>query len=253
MEPNVKKVSLHYGINLFLVALLPLLGAVELTWSALGVGYAVFFAMNVLGVTATFHRYLSHRSFVFRSQLIEKLFIIFGTLSCSGSPVGWVMTHRDHHKFSDTENDPHQGALGFWKLQAVKYNVPPKEFRSGVRDVVVDRFCMLMHRYYYGIIAAYLLALGALWGINGIYYGLLFPAALTLFSEGLINWAAHQPYFGYRTFETKDKSRNLWWINILSHGDGWHHNHHHDPSNYTTKYRWFEFDLTGHIINLVRA
>jgi fatty-acid desaturase len=253
MEPNVEKVSINYAINAILVFSLPLLGLVSITWGTFAIAYAVFFVMNVLGVTATFHRHLSHRAFQFKYKAIEYLFILFGTLSCSGSPVGGVMTHRDHHKFSDTSNDPHEGALGFWKLQAVLYNVPGKEYRSGVRDVITNRFCMNMHRYYYAILAAYALALYSVWGIAGMYFGFFLPAAMTLFSEGMINWAAHQDHFGYRNFDTPDKSRNLWWINIASHGDGWHNNHHDKPDNYTTKSKWWEFDLTGHIIKLVRA
>ena len=40
----------------------------------------------------------------------------------------------------------------------------------------------------------------------------------------LVNSASHM--WGYRNYETKDDSRNLWWVGLLAFGEGWHNNHH---------------------------
>jgi len=33
-------------------------------------------------------------------------------------------------------------------------------------------------------------------------------------------------HVGYRNYETGDNSRNLWWVALLTYGEGWHNNHH---------------------------
>jgi stearoyl-CoA desaturase (delta-9 desaturase) len=50
--------------------------------------------------------------------------------------------------------------------------------------------------------------------------------------------------FGYRNYETNDNSRNNAWVAILTSGEGWHNNHHADPSSATNQRRWWEIDLT---------
>jgi hypothetical protein len=35
--------------------------------------------------------------------------------------------------------------------------------------------------------------------------------------------------FGYRNHETADRSRNNWFVAIITGGEGWHNNHHDDP------------------------
>jgi fatty-acid desaturase len=251
LTPSIDKVLWTYVLNLSVVILFPILGYIDITIAGVVVVYLVFFTMNVLGITCTFHRYLSHKAFKFKHHWLRKLFILFGTLSCSGSPIGWVLIHRDHHKYSDTTYDPHQGTLGFWKLQAVRYNINTKQYQSDVRDIIADKFCMALHKYYFIVIGSYALLLYAILGVEGVYYGFFAPAALTLFAENLTNWAAHQP-FGYSTFDVENKSRNVWWLNILSHGDGWHNNHHKYPSSSTTHYKWWELDVTGKIIEHVK-
>ena len=50
-------------------------------------------------------------------------------------------------------------------------------------------------------------------------------------------WAYHCTWFvnsathlwGYRNYETRDESRNLWWVALLAFGEGWHNNHHAHP------------------------
>ena len=48
-------------------------------------------------------------------------------------------------------------------------------------------------------------------------------------STWLVNSATH--LWGYRNYETRDHSRNLWWVALVSYGEGWHNNHHAHPAN----------------------
>jgi stearoyl-CoA desaturase (delta-9 desaturase) len=50
--------------------------------------------------------------------------------------------------------------------------------------------------------------------------------------------------WGYRNFETREQSRNNWWVALLSWGEGWHNNHHAHQRSASFRVRWFEFDPT---------
>ena len=47
---------------------------------------------------------------------------------------------------------------------------------------------------------------------------------LTLHGTWFVNSAAHT--WGYRTWQTKEDSRNLWWVGLVAWGEGWHNTHH---------------------------
>jgi stearoyl-CoA desaturase (delta-9 desaturase) len=47
---------------------------------------------------------------------------------------------------------------------------------------------------------------------------------LTLNGTWFVNSAAHT--WGYRTWQTREDSRNLWWVGLVAWGEGWHNTHH---------------------------
>ena len=62
-----------------------------------------------------------------------------------------------------------------------------------------------------------------------------------LHATWLVNSATH--LWGKRRFETKDDSRNNWWVAILTGGEGWHNNHHAHPVSARHGLAWYEFDV----------
>ena len=74
-----------------------------------------------------------------------------------------------------------------------------------------------------------------IWGFF-ISTTVLFHATVT------INSLAHR--FGRRRFETRDQSRNNWFLALITFGEGWHNNHHHFPASARQGFRWWEIDLT---------
>jgi fatty-acid desaturase len=57
--------------------------------------------------------------------------------------------------------------------------------------------------------------------------------------------------FGYRNYETGEESRNNWLVALLSVGEGWHNNHHEDPSAASVQHRWWELDVSYYEIKLL--
>jgi len=82
-------------------------GPGALKW--LGINYAIC----LLGITASFHRQLTHRSFE-TPKLLEYTLALFGTLAVQGHPIEWVSAHRHHHGECDDFADPHSPRDGFW-------------------------------------------------------------------------------------------------------------------------------------------
>lgn len=62
--------------------------------------------MSGLGITAGAHRLWSHRSYKAKLPL-RILLLIFHTMTFQYSLINWARDHRVHHKYSDTDADPH--------------------------------------------------------------------------------------------------------------------------------------------------
>ena len=57
--------------------------------------------------------------------------------------------------------------------------------------------------------------------------------------------------WGYRNYETPDHSRNNAIIGLLTGGEGWHNNHHADPTSARHGHTWWEFDFAWQAIRLL--
>ena len=66
-----------------------------------------------------------------------------------------------------------------------------------------------------------------------------------------VNSATHM--WGRRRFNTRDDSRNTWWIAIVSFGEGWHNNHHAYPTSARHGLAWYEFDPSWLLIKALKA
>ena len=64
----------------------------------------------------------------------------------------------------------------------------------------------------------------ALGGMSWLVWGGFVRSVFVLHSTWLVNSASH--VWGYRSHPTRDRSTNLWWVALLTYGEGWHNNHH---------------------------
>ena len=75
-----------------------------------------------------------------------------------------------------------------------------------------------------------------------LVWGCFVRSVLVLHTTWLVNSATH--VWGYRTHETRDNSTNLWWVALLTYGEGWHNNHHAFQTSARHGLRWWEVDMT---------
>lgn len=214
-------------------------------WSVSLLGY---FLITCLGITVTFHRLLTHKSYVL-SKPLEYLFTYFGNLGCTGSSVGWVFVHRTHHTYADRPGDPHSPVV-LGPLGAIIGDYSGKFNKWLVKDIIKDPVHRFMHEYYILLVLA---------TITGIYmfdpvlvvYLFFIPVFLNTVASRLSNWIDHNPKFGTQCKGTKDQSHNVWWWAILTFGEGWHNNHHNFPGDWRIgKTRW-QFDPGKYVIQIL--
>lgn len=216
------------------------------TWHDYIIGFFIYFIMACLGITMTYHRYLSHRSWK-----CPKWFEIFGTLcasySLAGTSLGWVAVHREHHRFVDSDRDPHgpssKGILSVHYLS--QFHQPSVIY---IRDLLRSKFHLLIHKYY-KYVHLMIISLFLLFYPWGLIYLYLFPNFLIWNLSGLVNTAGH--LIGYRRYDTKDNSRNNPILGYLVFGEGWHNNHHYQPASWSFSRNIFELDIGGILIKLL--
>ena len=232
------------------------------SWSGLAITIALHFVTACLGVTLGYHRLLTHGSFVVPNAL-KYFFSICGMLSAEGSPLMWVATHRKHHVHSDLPEDPHSPNHGFWWSHILWFQPAnsPEEldtmFKRWAPDMYKDPVQQFFHKWFAAVpilLGVVLYAVGEYFfgqGISWVLWGLCMRTVIAYHSTWFVNSATH--VWGYRNYETTDRSRNLWWVALMSYGEGWHNNHHAHQRLAVHGHRWWEFDVTYMVIRFLKA
>ena len=232
-----------YIASIHLVALLAFFPQF-FSWSAVGVALIMHWVTGGLGVTLGFHRLLTHRSLEVPKWL-EYFFVFCGILSAQGSVIDWVGLHRIHHKYSDNNPDPHDSNQGFWwsHIGWMLHEIPAdKEISKYTQDINSDPVYQFFSNYFILIQVAFGLFLYALGGWPFVIWGVFVRLVVVFHCTWFVNSATHK--FGYRTFNSKDQSRNCWWVALLTYGEGWHNNHHAYQYSARHGMQWWELDIT---------
>ncbi len=225
------------------------------SWSALIIAAVLGWLTAAIGITLCYHRLLTHRSFS-TPKWFEYLITLMGCLAWQGGPIQWVGVHRIHHKHSDHELDPHTPKHGFtwahalWCMHRQPEGRNPKD---AARDLQRDPGLRLLDKYFWlpQFFLLPLLYFGGEWmaghgwetsGLSWLLWGVCVRTVLVYHGTWFVNSAAHT--WGYRNFETKDISTNLWWVALISFGEGWHNNHHAFQRSAAHGLRWYELDPT---------
>ena len=220
--------------------------AVPLQWWLLSI--AMYFLTGCLGITITFHRYLTHKSFKFRYKWMEYLFSFFGAIGGTGSSIGWVAVHNEHHKNADQPGDPHAPHNGFWNVIIPKYDFDMNKW--AVRRLITNKFHLVLHNYYYLILLVWLALLFLIGGYNVLIFAGIIPVAFQIWASVLSNYGNHSR--GYRNFTRKEYRRATGWLSAITWGEGWHNNHHAQPGKWNFQYKWWEIDPSAWVIRLVK-
>lgn len=196
-----------------------------------------------LGITAGAHRLWSHRSYKATFQL--RIFLmILNSIANQGSIYHWSRDHRIHHKYSETDCDPHNAKRGFffahvgWLLITKHPDVISAGKKLKLSDLEQDPvvkfqknldpwFSLFMCFIFPGVTCVYVLG-------DSFWYGFLVPGSLrycfVLHFTWLVNSAAH--LWGKRPYDALSNPAENYIVSYLSMGEGWHNWHHRFPYDY---------------------
>jgi stearoyl-CoA desaturase (delta-9 desaturase) len=226
---------------------------------------AALYALRMFAITGFYHRYFSHKSFS-TGRAHQFLWAIIGASATQRGPLWWAANHREHHKHSDTDADPHHSERGFW-WSHIKWFLVDEHYgtkTSLVKDLARFPELVWLDRFDIAVplaLAALLYGIGELlaWvapslqtnGLQLLFWGYVVSTLVLLHATLAINSLAHR--MGKQVFDTKDRSKNSFLLALVTFGEGWHNNHHRYCGSTRQGFVWWEVDLTFYVLKLMQA
>lgn len=204
---------------------------------------------GLLGITAGAHRLWSHKSYE-TVWLVRVLLMCANSTAHQGSIYHWVRDHRMHHRYTDSELDPHSIQYGFWyshvgwlffqKNQALRDAAQ----KIDMSDIQKDSIVMFQKRYYsilsnlfcFVVPTVYGYSQWNSWWIGYFYFGVV-RWILLLHATWCVNSVAHM--WGMKPYNLNVSARENTLTSIVAVGEGWHNYHHTFPYDYrASEFSW---------------
>jgi stearoyl-CoA desaturase (delta-9 desaturase) len=211
------------------------------------------YALRMFGITAGYHRYFAHRSFK-TSRAFAFVLAFLAQSSAQRGILWWAGNHRQHHRFSDTDDDVHSPVRhGFWHAHLGWFFTAEHRHTDLAAVPDLAKYPELVwldrHPYLPAILTGFVVWLLAGW--SGLVVGFLWSTVVLWHATFSINSLAH--VVGRRRYVTGDQSRNNLWLALLTFGEGWHNNHHHYQSAARQGFRWYEIDISFYLLKALAA
>ena len=223
-------------------------GLVPLPWWGYVLIALALTHVTIVSVTVFLHRHQAHRALELR-PVVSHFFRFWLWLTTGMVTSEWVAIHRKHHASCETEADPHSPTMVgidtvLWR-GAELYRAASKDrtlvakYRHGTPDDWLERKLYAAHPAT-GIALMAVIDL-LLFGALGLSVWAVQMLWIPFFAAGVINGVGH--WWGYRNFESQDRSTNIAPLGLLIGGEELHNNHHAFPSSAKLSARWWEFDI----------
>ena len=234
-------------------------GLLDLPWWGLVLVALGLTHVTIASVTIFLHRHQAHRALDLH-PVASHFFRFWLWLTTGMVTKEWAAIHRKHHAKCETPEDPHSpqvlginavlwGGVFLYVKESHKAETMER-YGHGTPDDWVER--NVYSRYA-------ILGLTAMGLVNVILFGLL-PGLLILLTQivwipfwaaGVINGIGH--YWGYRSFDIADASKNIVPWGILIGGEELHNNHHAYATSAKLSAKWYEFDIGWMYIRILEA
>ncbi|XP_017873845.1 PREDICTED: acyl-CoA Delta(11) desaturase [Drosophila arizonae] len=236
---KVIQISLLHLVALFCLVTYPIheLRVYTVLWALFMGGVAGF------GVTAGAHRFWTHRSYK-ANAILRSLLMISYSVAGQNTMYDWVRDHRVHHKYSETDADPHNANRGFffshvgWLMMLKHPEVLRRGRQIDMSDIVSDPVIQFHQKYFYVLKVLLCFVLPTLVPVycwNDSWYHAfvtqcLFRYVFSLNFTWSVNSAAH--LWGSRPYDKRIMPSENIYVSIISMGEGWHNYHHVFPWDY---------------------
>lgn len=213
--------------------------------------FLVYFILTGLSITLGYHRLFAHRAFVAKWP-VRLSTLVFGACAFEDSALDWASDHRDHHKHTDTDDDPYNIQKGFFwaHIGWIFFKLYPRELPN-VADLRKDSLVMWQHRHHrtVAVLVGFVLPaiLGFFWnGWVGALGGFLIAGVTrvvcvqhcTFFINSLCHCMGHRPY------SSRTSARDSWFMALFTFGEGYHNYHHSFQHDYRNGVKNWQFDPT---------
>ncbi|KAE8748537.1 hypothetical protein FOCC_FOCC004713 [Frankliniella occidentalis] len=211
-------------------------------WPTIAFAIVMYWAGG-LGITAGAHRLWAHKAYKANVPL-RILLTIFNTIAFQNHVIEWSRDHRVHHKYTETDADPHNLNRGVffahmgWLLCRKHPDVINKGKGIDMSDLESDPILAFQKKYYLILMPVICFIIPTMipmyfWNetfLNSWFVATMFRYVFTLNMTWLVNSAAHK--WGNRPYdESIAPSENLA-VSIGAMGEGWHNYHHVFPWDY---------------------
>ncbi|CAG5905045.1 unnamed protein product [Menidia menidia] len=215
-----------------------------------------------LGVTAGAHRLWSHRAY--KASVPLKIFLaLANSMAFQNDIFEWARDHRVHHKYSETDADPHNAVRGFffahigWLLVRKHPDVIEKGRKLELHDLLNDKVVMFQRRHYKTsvLLLCFFIPMVVPWYFWGesLWVAYFIPALLrytmVLNATWLVNSAAHM--WGNRPYDKNINPRENKFVTFSAIGEGFHNYHHSFPYDYATSEFGCKLNLTTCFIDFM--
>ena len=197
--------------------------------------FVIMYCGMMLGVTMGYHRYWSHNSFKC-PKFIEYLMLFFAHIMMIGPAITWAANHREHHRYADTEKDPHSPHYRGWLLAYFGQVLININFKYA-RDLLKKELCRDQVRYYWQVIGAWAAFLYVV-DPSALIYAWLAPAGAAKLIGSLVFTYSHRG----------KEAHSDTWLGVITLGEGFH-KAHHDHGN--RQILWHRLDIGGQLIRLI--
>lgn len=233
----------------------------QATWAS-WIWYLFLYLFSGLGVTAGAHRYFAHKSY--KAKLPFRItLMLFNCMSMQNDLLEWCRDHRVHHKYTETEADPHNAKRGFffahigWLMMKKHPQIFIKGKNIDISDLRGDPVVMFQHRHYLKLCFLFSVFLPTtipclFWGespVVAFFVLFLFRYVMTLHSTWFVNSAAH--LWGDRRYDGTINPSDNRFVCFAAIGEGWHNYHHTFPYDYATSEWGPRLNMTTIIIDLM--
>jgi len=210
------------------------------------------------------HRLWSHKSY--EAKWFLKLFLMCGqSVAGQNCIYVWCRDHRVHHKWSDTDADPHNTKRGYffahcgWLMRKKHPEMKEKSKTLDFSDLLADEFVRYQkdHYWIYYFVCVLFLPMAIpvyLWNENWwssflITYVLRYVT--TLHSTWFVNSTAHM--FGQKPYNLKIAPVENVLVSFGTFGEGYHNFHHTFPWDYRAAEGNLPFTISTKFINWMAA
>nr|UFI01024.1 fatty-acyl-CoA desaturase EcauDES4 [Cadra cautella] len=205
--------------------------------------FALFiFVISDIGVTAGSHRLWAHRSYKVKLPL-EILLIIMNSIAYQDTAFTWARDHRLHHRYADTDADPHNSTRGFfyshigWLFVRKHHEVIARGKTIPIDDLKKNKVLQFQRKYAYIIMSTLCFFMPTFvpvyfWGesISTAWHVNLLRYVCNLNAIFLVNSASHM--FGYKPYDKNIASVQNIPVTFVTLGEGYHNYHHTYPWDY---------------------